>query len=226
VSKVPEAEALEDSYGPKPPGERDEASTVPAEASPKDASCAYMLVYIRERDRPMVMRELGFDTAPQQHRESCHCQHREDPRAEPEPEASLHATAELLTVKDVANFSWYTAATDFAPLLKELMAFDDMALHHAPPAVQVEKSEPVAAVMLHVRRELGIPLYRQQLWVIARRQNKMWRVSQPLCRLRPPSARPHEEGEAFLDSQAKDLMEEGQLLIYVEELPELREVPT
>jgi hypothetical protein len=80
--------------------------------------------------------------------------------------------------------------------------------------------------MLHVRRELGIPLYRQRLWLISERQNKTWRVSQPLSSFRPASAHPHQQGESFLDSEDQELMEGGHVRLYVEELPELRGVPT
>jgi hypothetical protein len=97
---------------------------------------------------------------------------------------------------------------------------DGDAKHHGPLTVQVSKSAPISAVMLHVRRQLGIPLHRQRLWLIARREDKTWRVSHPLCRRRPSSAPGHQQGEAFLDSEAQDLLEGGQVRIYVEELGE------
>jgi hypothetical protein len=215
VGHVTEAEGLEDSYGPKPAGERDETSEV--------AGGAYMLVYIRERDLPMVLRESAPEATPTSNREPRHtCQGQKahtDERG-----SSSHATVEVMTEADVGNFTWYTEAMDFAPLRDELTADDEVAQHSSVLTLRVSRSWPVAAVMLHVRRELGIPLYRQRLWVISERENKTWRVSQPLSRLRPSSAHPSRDGEAFLDSRVQDLMEGGQLGIYVEELPELREV--
>jgi hypothetical protein len=80
VSEVPEAEALEDSYGLKPPGEKGEASTVPAS---DESGSAYMLEYMRERDLPVIMQDLA-------------------------PEGGggspLHATVEVVTEADVAKF--------------------------------------------------------------------------------------------------------------------------
>jgi hypothetical protein len=76
VTTVSEAEALEDSYGPKPPLEGGGASKVSSGPASDESGCAYMLVYIRERDLPMVISELAPDDlskhlepAPYQHRE-------------------------------------------------------------------------------------------------------------------------------------------------------------
>jgi hypothetical protein len=182
-----------------------------------------MLVYIRERDLPMVLDKLCPEAALQEPKR----QVVEDleQRQEEEPEASLHATVELVTEADVANFSHYTAAMDFAPLRDELTADDD-GRQPGVLTVPVKKSEPIAAVMLHVRRELGIPLYRQRLWSIDTGHDRTRRVSQPLSHFRPSSAHPHRQGEAFLDSEAQDLMEDEQLRFYVEKLPELRGLAT
>jgi hypothetical protein len=244
VSLVWEAEALEDSYGPKPPGECDEASTMPAgghgtggrmdqpveqPALSKVAGCAYMLVYIRERDLPVVLREsvpeqsVPEDPSPQlksatplrlqlRHQLLLH-QCLGDPQ-------QPSVVVELVTKKDVANFSCYTATEDFAyrwDVHPALMMHQPEQLRIV--AVPIKKSEPVAAVMLHVKQELGIPLYRQRLWVISQRQSKRWRVTQPLSHFRPSSNHLDQQG-LFLDTVVGDLQREGDLRLYVEELPD------
>jgi hypothetical protein len=111
VTTVSEAEALEDSYGAKPPGESDEASTVSSGPASEMAGGAYMLVYIRERDLPVVMSELAPDDL-SRHLEPPPYQHRKNLTKKPEeqnmskkPEAPLDSsvTVELVTEKDVAE---------------------------------------------------------------------------------------------------------------------------
>jgi hypothetical protein len=85
VTTVSEAEVLEDSYGPKPPGEGEGegASTGPSEV----AGCAYMLVYIRERDLALVISKLAPDDL-SKHLEPSPSQHRKDLTKEPEEQNS------------------------------------------------------------------------------------------------------------------------------------------
>ncbi len=200
VTKVSEAEMLEDSFGTAPvevTGKRVPGGMAGAMRNliSKATSSAYMLVYVREDAWPTVMRPLANADVPaalvERFREEKATTER---KAREARESYLYTSVELLQEEDVRRLRQYGTATDFVYTRKErtgnmiMSSLKTVGSGAAgedekegeggarAPLIKVKKTEPVAAIMLQVREKLGIPLHRQRLWAIVARRNTTKRL--------------------------------------------------